>query len=135
MTTNAFKNTRRYTAFDVEAFARDHRFQLLKVEPGYAYVDGQREANPSYIKALVMIQADYTDEARQGYGVNLYSQFNVKLKVTPEPENLQRLATILRRDVTLVKPEVKVYGDYQHLLSISCENFKVIGNGQAKGKE
>lgn len=135
MTTNAFKNTRRYTAFDVEAFARDHRFQLLKVEPGYAYVDGQREEAPSYIKALIMIEKDFTDESREGFGVNLYSQFNVKLKVTPDPGNLKRLETILRRDVTFVNPEVKVYGEYQNLLSISCENFKVLGNGQAKGNE
>lgn len=133
MTTNAFKNTRRYTAFDVEAFARDHRFQLLKVEPGYAYVNGQREEHPSYIKALIMIKEDYTDEARQGHGVNRFNQFNVKVKWKPEPGNLQKFAEILLRDVTLVNPEVKVYGDYQNLLSISCETFKVVGNGQAKG--
>lgn len=135
MTTNTFKSARRYTAFDAEAFAQDHIFRLLTVEPGYAYVDGQREANPSYIKALIMIEKDFTDEKREGIGVNRYKQFNVKLKVKPEPENINQLSSILGKFVTLSEPEVKVYGEYQNQLSITCKNFNVLSNGQAKGNQ
>ena len=135
MTTNTFKNARRYTAFDAESFAQDHIFRLLTVEPGYAYVDGQREATPSYIKALIRIEKDFTDEKHEGTGANRYKQFNVKLKVKPEPENISQLSPILGKFVTLVEPEVKVYGEYQNQLSITCQNFNVLSNGQAKGNK
>lgn len=63
---NTFKNARAFISFDTERFTKQHKFQLLKIEPGFAYVDGQKDEKPSFLKALVMIVADYTEDAGGG---------------------------------------------------------------------
>lgn len=133
---NTFKNARNFTAFDVDRFNRQHAFQLLKVEGGYNYVDGKREEKPSHLKALVMVVADYTDENKRGDGVNRWAQFSVKLPaVSFNDTNVAELSKLLGKQVELVDAEIKVYGDYQNMLSIKAASLQVVNHGQAKGNQ
>lgn len=133
---NTFKNSRNFTAFDVDRFNRQHAFQLLKVEGGYNYVDGKREEKPSHLKALIMVVADYTDENKRGDGVNRWAQFSVKLPaVSFNDTNVAELSKFLGKQVELVDAEIKVYGDYQNMLSIKAGSLQVVSHGQAKGNQ
>lgn len=136
---NTFKQARSFLRFDVEAFTKQHALQLLKVEAGYNYVDGKREEKPSFIKALVMIVADYTDGHGDGAGVNQYSQLTVKFPaIGYNDHNVSQLMKLAGTRITLIDPEIKVYGDYQNMLSItakSLEPLKVGANESVKANQ
>lgn len=133
---NTFKNARNFQRFDVEAFQKQHVFQLLRVDEGYNYVDGKREQNPSHIKVLLMVVADYTDGHTNGDGVNQWAQFSVKLPAVGYKEhNVSQLQRLIGSKVALVEPEINVYGDYQNMLSIKVKSLGPVRNEQIKGDQ
>lgn len=128
---NSFKNARKYLIFDVEAFQAKHAFQLLRVEPGFSYIDGKREDVPSHVKLLVMVVADYSD-GPEGVGPNQWTQLTVKLlKVLPTPANMASLNRLLGTQVGFTDLEVAVYGDYQNQLSMKANSLYQVKNDQA----
>ncbi len=127
---NEFKNARSFLHFDVEGFQKNHVFQLLKVEPGYNYVNKEREEKPSHTKVLVMIISDYTDEGKTGAGVNQYTQLSVKFPaISYNDHNVAQLMSLAGKRVALVDPEIKVYGDFQNQLSVTAKSIEPLKAG------
>ena len=77
--------------------------------------------------------ADCTDENKRGDRVNRWAQFSVKLPaVSFNDTNVAELNKLVGKQVELVDAEIKVYGDYQNMLSIKVGSLRVVSHGQAK---
>lgn len=125
---NNFKNARQYLTFDVEAFQDNHVLQLLRVEPGFNYIDGKREDLASHVKLLVMVVADYSDGSG-GSGPNQWTQLTVKLpKIAPTASNMASLNGFVGSHVGLKDLEVTVYGEYQNQLSMKANSLYKLKN-------
>lgn len=109
------------------------KMRLVRVEPGYEYfknAEGRSVKNdtPSYVKVVVLITEDYSNDFPNGDGPNQWSKLVVKLEVPYTEGNVRQLDQLIGRDVVFADLTGSVYGNFGNQLSLRAKSLKVQGN-------
>lgn len=114
------KNLGQFIFFKFNEFAKDKKFMVTEVSPWQDFKT--KEVLGSAVTVVVI--EDSTIYGKQGN--NLYEKFKIKVRkqVNP-PVN------------SLVMPagevvEATVYGDYRNMLSVTCDDIRIINDKEKK---
>lgn len=113
------KNLGQFIFFKFNEFAKDKKFMVTEVSPWQDY--NTKQVLGSAI--TVVIIEDNTDYGKQGN--NLYEKYKIKVRKQVNPSVN-----------SLVMPtgevEATVYGDYRNMLSVTCDDIRIVDNKEKK---
>lgn len=111
------KHLSRFTSFDCDEFFKGKK--LVVVDHSKPWVD---YSNPNTVlgtKITCVITEDFTNYGAETEGNNRYEKLIAKVK---KPN----LNISIDSEVKFIGASARVYGDYNHLLSVTAEDIKVV---------
>lgn len=114
------KNLGQFIMFKFMEFAKGKKFMVTEVTPWQDY--NTKQVLGSAI--TVVIIEDNTEYGKQGN--NLYEKFKIKVRkqVNPSVNSLVMPAGEV--------VEATVYGDYRNMLSVTCDDIRIINDKEKK---
>lgn len=113
------KNLGQFIFFKFKEFAKDKKFMVTEVSPWQDFKT--KEVLGSAVTVVVI--EDSTIYGKQGN--NLYEKFKIKVRKQVNPSVN-----------SLVMPtgevEATVYGDYRNMLSVTCDDIRIVNDKEKK---
>lgn len=116
--TKGWKN--QLSIVDCDRLLRDTILELVRVEDGYEYEDGDRKDFPTFVKLYVSVVRDYIGDPDDGNGQMKRAMLTVKLLKQPTDALLDQLKDLVDEEVTFTGLTGTFYGEYGNQLSLKA---------------